>query len=246
MQIRLSTGTLRCWRGGDEDSLVLHANNRKVWINLLDSFPHPYTLADAQQWIQSASADTPLRNFAIEVEGCAVGSIGLYFRKDVYHRSAGIGYWLGETYWGRGIATEAVRAITDLPNMERIPPNPLQETTLTDKIPDPCTVVIFGASGYHRRIPAFEDRFAEDRYGTSFGGHLADAYTRLILDCMLGDATLYARGDSTDAAWMLISPIHEAWISDGLPTVCHYPAGTRGPKGADELLNADGRRWRLP
>jgi RimJ/RimL family protein N-acetyltransferase len=113
MQIQLATSLLRRWRAGDEDSLALHANNRKVWINLLDSFPYPYTLADAQQWIRSASADTPLRNFAIEVGGCAVGSIGLHFRKDVYRRSAGIGYWLGETYWGRGIATEAVRAITE-------------------------------------------------------------------------------------------------------------------------------------
>ena len=49
------------------------------------------------------------------------------------------------------------------------------------------------------------------RYGSSFGGRLADAYTRLILDCMLGDPTLYARGDSVEVAWSLITPIHEGW-----------------------------------
>jgi len=84
------------------------------------------------------------------------------------------------------------------------------------------------------------------RYGSSFGGRLADAYTRLILDCMVGDATLYARGDSVDVAWSLITPIHEGWKSNPLSKVYEYPAGTWGPKEADELLSADGRRWRLP
>ncbi len=83
------------------------------------------------------------------------------------------------------------------------------------------------------------------RYGTSFGGRLADAYTRLILDCMLGDATLYARGDSVDAAWSLITPIHEAWSANRKPGVAGYAAGTWGPKEADEMIQADGRRWRL-
>ena len=84
------------------------------------------------------------------------------------------------------------------------------------------------------------------RYGSSFGPHLADAYTRLILDCMLGDATLYARGDSVEAAWSLITPIHEGWNSNGLSRVYEYPAGTWGPKEADEMIQADGRAWRLP
>jgi glucose-6-phosphate 1-dehydrogenase len=84
------------------------------------------------------------------------------------------------------------------------------------------------------------------RYGESFGGKLADAYTRLILDCMLGDATLYARGDSVDAAWALITPIHKGWASNPNSRVYEYPAGTWGPKEADAMLNTDGRRWRLP
>lgn len=84
------------------------------------------------------------------------------------------------------------------------------------------------------------------RYGTSFGGNLADAYTRLILDCMLGDATLYARGDSVDVAWQIITPIHEGWASNQHSRVYEYPAGTWGPKEADDMLARDGRRWRLP
>ena len=84
------------------------------------------------------------------------------------------------------------------------------------------------------------------RYGSSFGGHLADAYTRLILDCMLGDATLYARGDSVEVAWSLITPIHEGWADNSHSRVCDYPAGTWGPAEADDMLQSDGRRWRLP
>ncbi len=84
------------------------------------------------------------------------------------------------------------------------------------------------------------------RYGQSFGGRLADAYTRLILDCMLGDATLYARGDSVDVAWSLITPIHEGWASNKRSKVYGYAAGTWGPDEADAMLESDGRRWRLP
>ncbi|MGB2960459.1 MAG: glucose-6-phosphate dehydrogenase [Bacteroidota bacterium] len=84
------------------------------------------------------------------------------------------------------------------------------------------------------------------RYGSSFGGRMAGAYTRLLLDCMLGDATLYARGDSVDAAWSLITPIHEGWKENSSSRVYDYPAGTWGPKESDALLQGDGRRWRLP
>ncbi|MEO8167366.1 MAG: glucose-6-phosphate dehydrogenase [bacterium] len=84
------------------------------------------------------------------------------------------------------------------------------------------------------------------RYGSSFGGHLTEAYTRLLLDCMLGDPTLYARGDSVEVAWELITPIHEGWAANKESKVYDYPAGTWGPKEAEEMLAKDGRRWRLP
>lgn len=83
------------------------------------------------------------------------------------------------------------------------------------------------------------------RYGSAFGGHLTDAYTRLILDCMLGDATLYARGDGVDIAWSLITPIHQGWKDNPHSRVFDYAAGSWGPTEADRLLAEDGRRWRL-
>src|SRR6476660_8619365 len=113
MEIQLGRSSLRPWMSGDEASLVLQANSRLIWRNLRDAFPHPYTLADANHWIKIANPTTPITNFAIVVEGAAVGGIGLMLKDDVFRRSAEIGYWLGEEYWGRGIVTEAVRAVTD-------------------------------------------------------------------------------------------------------------------------------------
>lgn len=111
-ELRCASCTLRPWRQGDEASLVSHANNRKVWLNLRDRFPHPYTLEDAREWIRTAGPVTPVTSFAIEVDGAAVGGIGFRLHGDVYRRVAEIGYWLGEAYWGRGIMSDAVRAVT--------------------------------------------------------------------------------------------------------------------------------------
>jgi RimJ/RimL family protein N-acetyltransferase len=81
--------------------------------NLKDRFPHPYTAADAEAWITHALTENPATSLAIVVEGSAVGGIGIELGTDVFRRSAEIGYWLGEPYWGRGIATEALQAMTD-------------------------------------------------------------------------------------------------------------------------------------
>lgn len=113
MELKLSRSIIRPWQHGDEAALAQHANNRNVWRNLRDIFPHPYTRKDAEEWIQTAGAENPPRNFAIVVEGEAAGGIGFILNEDVYRRTAEIGYWLGEKYWGQGIMTEVVRKITD-------------------------------------------------------------------------------------------------------------------------------------
>jgi len=112
MEIVLSRCVVRSFRADDAPSLARHANNRAIWINLRDQFPSPYSLADAEHWIREAAALQPQTHFAIAVDGAAVGAIGLHLKKDVRRLSAEIGYWLGEEFWGRGIATEAVRAVT--------------------------------------------------------------------------------------------------------------------------------------
>jgi len=113
VRFTLTHCALREWRRGDEPSLVRHANNRGVWINVRDAFPFPYTPADAKAWIRLATGDALNQVFAIDVGGFAVGAIGLKPGDDVHRLSAEIGYWLGEEFWNRGIATEAVKAVTE-------------------------------------------------------------------------------------------------------------------------------------
>jgi RimJ/RimL family protein N-acetyltransferase len=113
MLIELSKSVLRPWQIADAPSLVREANNRRVWENLRDAFPHPYTPDDADRWLAVANKHDPATNFAIVVEGLAVGGIGVVLKDDVYHRSAEVGYWLGESYWRRGIVSEALQAVSD-------------------------------------------------------------------------------------------------------------------------------------
>jgi RimJ/RimL family protein N-acetyltransferase len=112
MNITLQLCTLRRWREGDQAQLVTQANNPKVAMNLRDLFPQPYTAKDADEWIARTSQQSTVTNFAIDVEGQIAGGIGLAPRRDVNRISAEIGYWLGEEWWGRGIATDAVRGLT--------------------------------------------------------------------------------------------------------------------------------------
>ncbi len=85
------------------------------------------------------------------------------------------------------------------------------------------------------------------RYGSTYGKSTPEAYERLLLDAMLGDATLFARTDEVDTAWRFISPILDAWQTQKPPPEFpNYAAGTWGPAAANELMARDGRRWRRP
>jgi RimJ/RimL family protein N-acetyltransferase len=112
MELKLDQCSLRPWREGDQHDLVRHANNRKVWLGLRDRFPHPYTFTDADSFVSRIQAIAPITNFAVTVSDRPVGGIGLMLGEDVERISAEIGYWLGEEFWGRGIATAAVRGLT--------------------------------------------------------------------------------------------------------------------------------------
>jgi len=112
MEIRLGICTLRPWRTSDEQALARAANNRNIWRNLRDVFPHPYGQHDAVEWIAKHVGVEPVRFFAIEHAGELAGSIAVVALDDVRRRSAEIGYFVAEPFWGRGIATAAVRGIT--------------------------------------------------------------------------------------------------------------------------------------
>jgi glucose-6-phosphate 1-dehydrogenase len=82
------------------------------------------------------------------------------------------------------------------------------------------------------------------RYGEVFGGHTPEAYERLLLDAIHGDATLYARGDWVELAWKVLTPILDAWSAGGEPFP--YEAGGWGPAQADEFIARDGGSWHAP
>ena len=111
--LECETCLLRPWAREDRPALLRHANNLKVWRNLRDLFPHPYTEADADAWLGRVAGSPPAPGvYAIDVGGEAAGTIAVHRREDVERFSAEIGYWLGEPFWGRGIMTAAVRAVT--------------------------------------------------------------------------------------------------------------------------------------
>ena len=96
----------------EKNELAKLANNKKIWNNLRDYIPFPYTESDADFFINLTKKEEPKQTFGIEYEGKLSGIIGLVIQKDVYKKSAAIGYWIGEPFWGNGIATKAVELIT--------------------------------------------------------------------------------------------------------------------------------------
>ncbi len=102
---------LRKWAGEDAPALVKYADNKNIADNMRDGFPHPYLINDAWAFLQSFIDADESKSFcrAIDVGGEAVGSIGLFLQDDVYRKSAEIGYWLGEPFWGKGIVTAALK-----------------------------------------------------------------------------------------------------------------------------------------
>ncbi|MBR9919925.1 MAG: GNAT family N-acetyltransferase [Bacteroidetes bacterium] len=105
---------LRPLQDKDAPSISKHANNRKIWLGVRDHFPFPYTVEDAEAFIQMAREEEEAIVKAIVVEGEVVGAIGIHPQEDVNRICVEVGYWVSEKYWGNGIATAAVREMTKL------------------------------------------------------------------------------------------------------------------------------------
>jgi [ribosomal protein S5]-alanine N-acetyltransferase len=116
--------TLRPWDERDIDILAEIANDRNIWRNVRDGFPHPYTRKAAENWVKTSQVLPEPKPFAIEYQERLIGGIGLHPFDDVHRYSAELGYWIGAAYWGKGLATEAVRRIVEhgfqTLNLERI------------------------------------------------------------------------------------------------------------------------------
>lgn len=106
---------LRAWTLADASALAKLINNKKVQDNLRDGLPFPYGEEDAKVFLSAMLASDPDQNmaFAIEADGELIGSISATRCANIHFRTAELGYYLGEPYWGKGFATEAVRQICD-------------------------------------------------------------------------------------------------------------------------------------
>lgn len=113
MELRAGSTLVREWQEADADSLARQANDRRVWLGLRDAFPHPYAIEDAWRFIAMAQRQSPPTYFAIEVIGRVAGGIGYTEHSDVERIGAEVGYWLGCAFWGQGIATAALRLLTE-------------------------------------------------------------------------------------------------------------------------------------
>lgn len=101
--------TLRPWTISDKDSLAKYANNQAIAHNLTNQFPYPYSEEDAVFFIENVTTRDDNDIMAIDIDGEAVGGIGLHFKQDVYCKNVELGYWVAEPFWGHGIMTKAIK-----------------------------------------------------------------------------------------------------------------------------------------
>jgi len=162
--------------------------------------------------------------------------------------------WSGVPFYIRS-GKRLAKRVTEIAIQFRAAPYALFGQAMDELAPNQLVIRIQPDEGITLRVAAkvpgqatrIRDVNMDFRYGASFGVQLAEAYERLILDCILGDSTLYARRDMTERGWELVMPILEEWgarpAEAGFP---NYEAGSWGPEESSRLLELHGRRWRRP
>ena len=164
VELRGPACVVRSYRPDDAASLALHGNDRAVWLNLRDAFPHPYRMEDGAAYIARATAMDPQLSFAIEVGGSAVGGISLHKGVDVERFGAELGYWLGAPFWGRGITTAAVRLVSayafETCGLERVFAMPYARNAASARVLEKAGFVREGELRRH----AFKDGVFEDQW----------------------------------------------------------------------------------
>jgi [ribosomal protein S5]-alanine N-acetyltransferase len=113
MEINAEGIILKPWSISDAAQLAIICNNKKIADNLRDGLPQPYTARDAKNWLRIILPENnPPRFFAIKLDSKVVGSIGITTKTDIYRKNLEVGYFVSEDYWGQGIATRAIKAVT--------------------------------------------------------------------------------------------------------------------------------------
>jgi glucose-6-phosphate 1-dehydrogenase len=160
--------------------------------------------------------------------------------------------WAGVPFYLRTGKRLPVQATEVAIQFQRVPHLLFRKTAVEELEPNQLVIRIQPDEGcsltFGTKVPGPEIEVRtvdmEFDYESDFGSGTPEAYERLILDCMLGDATLFARSDEIEAAWAIFDPLLEYWSQGGRPSP--YSPGTWGPPSADELVRRDGRRWREP
>jgi glucose-6-phosphate 1-dehydrogenase len=162
--------------------------------------------------------------------------------------------WAGVPFYIRS-GKRLPKRVTEIAIQFRAAPLPLFDEAMEQMTPNQLIIRIQPDEGITLRFAAkvpgqvtnIRDVNMDFRYGASFGVQLAEAYERLLLDCILGDSTLYARKDMTERGWEIVMPILEEWAATkDRVDFPNYEAGTWGPKASHDLIERDGRRWRRP
>jgi glucose-6-phosphate 1-dehydrogenase len=162
--------------------------------------------------------------------------------------------WSGVPFYIRS-GKRLAKRVTEIAIQFRAAPHALFGKAQDELAPNQLVIRIQPDEGITLRVAAkvpgqvtrIRDVNMDFRYGASFGVQLAEAYERLILDCILGDSTLYARKDMTERGWELVMPILEEWGAHaGEADFPNYEAGSWGPEASFKLLEQHGRRWRRP
>jgi RimJ/RimL family protein N-acetyltransferase len=158
---------LRPLRYADKERLAHLANNKNIWNNLRDMFPYPYTKEDAVKFLDSVKQQEPQVTFAIEYEFSFAGVLGLVLQSDVYCKSAEIGYWIGQPFWGKGITTSAVKLAVkyafETLNLNRVYAGVFEGNEASKKVLEKCG---FQLEGISRKAVYKNKRMLDEyRYG---------------------------------------------------------------------------------
>jgi glucose-6-phosphate 1-dehydrogenase len=162
--------------------------------------------------------------------------------------------WQGVPFYVRS-GKRLPRRVTEIAIQFRSPPHLMFPVEAGQSLaPNALTIRIQPNEGislcFEIKVPGVDVRMTSVQmdfsYAGAFGSTDHSAYETLLLDCMVGDATLYARSDQVEAAWALVDPIIEAWKAQPREDFPNYVAGSWGPAAADALMARDGCRWRTP
>jgi RimJ/RimL family protein N-acetyltransferase len=165
---------LRQLNDNDASELARLANNKKIWDNLRDLMPYPYSIDNAVFFINLTKQEAPQVTFAIEFDKQLCGVIGLVPQQDVYRKTAEIGYWIGELFWNKGIATKAVTLVTNYAfndlDLVRLHTGVFEYNTASMKVLEKCGYKkdgVFGKAILKNGMIWDEHRYFKinDRYG---------------------------------------------------------------------------------